>query len=144
MEFNRSTRWVIIVFAIVALVGFIDSAYLTAEHFRGTIPPCSVIQGCERVLTSSYAVIGGIPVALIGVSYYLALLILLVTYWDTQNPRTLRIAAWLTLIGFGGTLYFIYIQAFVLYAFCQYCLLSAVTSTTLLVLSGASRFFRSN
>ncbi len=58
----RLSNAIVIVMFIAALVGFADSAFLTAEHVRGIIPPCT-LGGCEGVLTSRYASIGGfIPV----------------------------------------------------------------------------------
>lgn len=128
-------KWFLITFVAIALIGFADSAYLTAEHFRGSIPPCSVVEGCEQVLTSSYAVIAGIPVALLGMLYYAALLVGIIAYIDSRNPKVMSWIRWMTVGGFVMTLYFLFVQAFILKAFCQYCLLSAITSTALFVLA---------
>ncbi len=49
--------------AVVALGGLADSIYLTIKHFTGEKVPCSIVEGCEQVLTSSYAEIFGIPLA---------------------------------------------------------------------------------
>ena len=46
--------------------GLADALYLTIEHLAGRSVPCSVTGGCEEVLTSSYAVIAGIPLAAVG------------------------------------------------------------------------------
>ena len=50
-----STGAVVFLF-IVALIGFADASYLTVEHYRNVIPPCTT-SGCETVLTSSYSTI---------------------------------------------------------------------------------------
>ena len=119
---------------IAALVGFADSAYLTAEHVRGVVPPCTVLKGCEAVLASSFSSIGVVPVSLVGVLFYGAMIVLLVMYLDSWDRQILHRASWLSVAGFLGTLYFVFVQAFILHSFCQYCMLSALTSTTLLVL----------
>src|SRR5688572_25881489 len=77
-----------------ALIGFADSAYLTAQHFQGVIPPCT-LEGCEQVLTSSYASIGPVPVSLLGSLYYGLLVILLIAYLDSGNHRMVRWARWI-------------------------------------------------
>lgn len=133
MASNNIPRWLLVIFAITALVGFVDASYLTAEHFRGVVPPCTT-SGCEEVLTSSYAVIFGIPLAVLGMIYYGILIMLLIAYWDTGSARFLRIAAYATIGGIAASVYFMYLQAWVLNAYCQYCLLSAGTSTLLALL----------
>jgi len=125
----------IIVVLIVAVLGFVDAVYLTLKHYSGEIPPCSIVEGCEQVLTSAYAVIGGIPVALGGAIFYLLVLIGLFAYLEGKNEKLLRYSLILTGIGFLSTLYFLFIQAFVLKAFCLYCLGSAISSTLLFVLA---------
>jgi uncharacterized membrane protein len=57
--------------ALVALAGLADSIYLTVHHYTAEPVPCSVITGCEQVLTSSYAEMYGIPTAAFGVAAYL-------------------------------------------------------------------------
>jgi len=125
----------IIALLVVAVLGFADAAYLTLEHYSGVIPPCSIVEGCEQVLTSSYATIAGIPVALGGVIFYLLVLIGLFAYLEGKNEKLLRYSLILTAVGFLSTLYFLFIQAFVLKAFCLYCLGSATSSTLLFVLA---------
>lgn len=120
-------------FAIAAL-GFADAGYLTVEHYTNSIPPCA-IGGCEIVLTSSYSTVVGIPVALIGSVFYLLFLILLMIYLDTKNEKYLRFALLLTIPAFLATLYFFFLQAFVIHAFCVYCIGSAITSTALFVVA---------
>jgi uncharacterized membrane protein len=119
----------------LALVGFSDSAFLTAEHIRGSVPPCTVVQGCEQVLTSTYATFAGIPVAAFGMLYYGTLLVMLLAYVDTLNRKILHVACWLTGAGLLGTLYFLAVQAFILSAFCLYCLASAASSILLFIIA---------
>ena len=52
--------------AVVALCGLADAIYLTIHHYTGTKVPCSIIEGCEQVLSSQYAEIYGVPLAIFG------------------------------------------------------------------------------
>ncbi len=122
-------------FLAIAILGFGDATYLTVEHFTGGIPPCSVINGCEKVLTSPYATIGPAPIALVGALYYLVLIVLVVLYMDTHGDLWLRTATWIATIGFAISLVLIFLQVSVLHAICLYCMGSAA-STTLLFLLG--------
>lgn len=121
------------VFAVVSLLGFLDASYLTLEHFRGTIPPCTIAHGCATVLTSSYSTIAGIPVALLGVLYYLAILVGTIVYLDTKNDIVLKRVAQATILGLLASLYFFGLQWLVIKAWCQYCLVSITTSTLLFI-----------
>lgn len=119
---------------IAALVGFADSAYLTAEHVRGVVPPCTILKGCEAVLSSSFANVGPVPVSVVGVLFYGTIIVLLVMYFDSWERKLLHRTSWVASAGFLGTLYFVSVQLFILHSFCQYCMLSALTSSILLIL----------
>jgi uncharacterized membrane protein len=127
-------RWIFVVFFIVAFAGFVDATFLTVEHYANKIPPCTT-DGCEIVLTSSYATVGTIPVALVGALYYFLILILFLIYFDTKKEFLLRTAFFLTILGFVSSLYFTILQVAVIHSYCQYCLFSALTSTILFCLS---------
>ena len=118
---------------IVALIGFADAVYLTLERYQGVIPPCSITGGCEAVLTSAYATIAGIPVSLLGVLFYLVILIGLFAYLESKNTKILKWTLFLTAFGFLSSLWFVFLQAFVIHAYCAYCLFSALTSTVLFI-----------
>ncbi|MCB1025009.1 MAG: vitamin K epoxide reductase family protein [Acidobacteria bacterium] len=128
--------------AVVALVGLADSAYLTAKHLNGTKVPCSVVSGCETVLTSAYAEFYGIPTAAFGVFAYLAAFSLaLLTVFGNRSM-------WNVFGAFSGlmmlfTLWLLYLQAFVIGAFCQFCLISAATTITLFTIYAVNFIFRS-
>lgn len=127
-------KWLIWAMASVAFFGFADASYLTMEHYFSVPLPCTIFNGCETVLTSSYSVISGIPVALLGVFYYLTVFILLAYAIDTQKGVCAKLAMSLTPFGFLASLYFVYLQIFVIKAICLYCMVSATLSTVLLVL----------
>lgn len=124
---------------IIALVGLVDAGYLTAKHYSGTAVPCSLVSGCETVLTSEWSEIFGIPTALYGaVAYFAAFSIAFLVF--NGNSKLWNLFGALSSIMFIASLGFIYIQAFVIQAFCQYCLVSAATSTLLFVVYIVSRF----
>lgn len=126
-------NWLIIAFLVVSFLGFLDATYLTAQHYLGAIPPCVITTGCETVLTGEHNAIFGIPVALLGGIYYLLLFLLAVFSLDVKR-ETICFAAYLTPIGFLASLYFVYLQLFVLKTICSYCMVSAATSTILFIL----------
>jgi uncharacterized membrane protein len=125
---------------VAALIGFADATYLTAEHIRGVIPPCGLTSNCDTVLTSKYASVGPIPVAAMGLLYYGAVIVLLIAYFDSYQRRILHWASWLISAGMLGYVYFVFVQAFVLHAWCMYCLGSALM--TLIMFACAVRLMR--
>lgn len=120
-------------FLLFGFIGFADAAYLTAKHYLGGPIPCSVFSGCEKVTTSRYAVLLGIPLSLWGGGYYLAVLLGTVAYFDLRRDRILTAVAAFTAIGFVASAYFVYLQIWVIEAICPFCMLSAATSTALFI-----------
>lgn len=129
-------RTLITVLIVVAFLGFLDASYLTASHYANVALPCYIVQGCDIVTTSVYSKIFGIPVSLLGVGFYLSLLILTMYYIDKRKDSVIIFALPLvTSLGFLASLWFMYAQLFLLKALCAYCIFSAVTSTTLFIIS---------
>lgn len=123
------------VFLLVAFIGFADAAYLTAKHYVGEIPPCSLVSGCETVLTSPYATLGDdVPIALVGSLYYLVLFIGGIIYSDTENTAVLKATARFTTAGFITSLILMNLQIFIIRAWCLYCVISIITSVILFIL----------
>jgi uncharacterized membrane protein len=127
-------KWLLPLLAALALIGFCDASYLSAEHFAGAIPPCT-LHGCETVLTSAYSVVAGVPIALLGAIYYLALLVLYFIYFQEKKTAVLVFALVVSVLGFLSDLWFVSAQAFIVHAWCQYCLLSATVSTIIFIIS---------
>lgn len=120
--------WVLVVCGVV---GVLDTLYLIYHKVRGTDVACVFFpnEWCHRVQYSPQSKTFGIPNSLAGFFMYGALLILTlfysagsVAFWPIQI-----IAA----IGFLFSLYFLYVQAFVLKAFCTWCIVSAINFTVL-------------
>ncbi|HWS85452.1 MAG TPA: vitamin K epoxide reductase family protein [Pyrinomonadaceae bacterium] len=120
--------------ALVALVGLADAVYLTVEHLTGRSVRCMVVSGCDEVLQSSYATIAaGVPVAAVGAAaYFTAFSLATLAAYGYDGAR--RLLAPLVAVMFLATLWFLYLQAFVIRAFCTYCLISAAVTTTLTLL----------
>ena len=120
----RAQRIIYIAIAVLALVGVAETVYLTALHLAGAHVACIASANCSRVLGSSYAEIGGFPLAAIGAAGYFAVFSFstLALFGIPRAPLLLGLT-----IGamFLATLYLLYLQAFVLKSFCDYCLFSA-------------------
>src|SRR6185503_12756865 len=127
--------------ALLSLLGLADAIYLTVEHVTGQSVRCTIVAGCSEVLSSQYAVVAGVPLALIGAAAYFGVFSL-----ATLAAFGYRIAATLltplVLLMFLVSLWLFYLQAFVIHAFCQFCLFSAAVTTTLTVLVGIAVIFR--
>ena len=123
--------------ALVALVGVLDAVYLTVGHLSGRSLRCVVVSGCDEVLSSRYATLpGDVPLAALGaLAYFTVFSLATLSAFGYARARTLL--APLVAAMFAATLWLLYVQAFVLRAFCTYCLLSAAVTTTLaLILLG--------
>src|SRR5215210_6196788 len=119
--------WLYGIAAAVALVGLGDAIYLTVEHVTGRSVRCTLISGCSEVLSSSYAVVAGVPLAVIGcVAYFTAFsLATLAAFGYRFAGKLLAIQVGLM---FLATLWLVYLQAIVIGHFCQFCLLSALVT----------------
>lgn len=129
-----SKNKLIIYSLFVAFLGFLDATYLTLAHFQNSIPPCTVA-GCEIVLTSRYATVLGIPLALLGSLFYLSVMAISLLILTNYKEIFIKMFYFLAATGFIVSLILIGIQAFELKAFCQYCLASAATSIGIAILA---------
>jgi len=119
-----------VIIACVALVGLADAIYLTVQHVTGQSVRCTIVSGCSEVLSSSYASFNGVPLALIGaVAYFTVFSLAILAAFG--YPFVRRLLAVTVGLMFLTTLWLLYLQAFVIGHFCQFCLLSAVVTTVL-------------
>ena len=119
-----------VIIACVALVGLADAIYLTVQHVTGQSVRCTIVSGCSEVLSSTYASFNGIPLALIGaVAYFTVFSLAILAAFG--YPFVRRLLAVTVGLMFLTTLWLLYLQAFVIGHFCQFCLLSAVATTVL-------------
>lgn len=127
--------------AAVALIGLGDAVYLTIHSLTGEKVPCSLVAGCEMVLTSEYATIAGIPLAAFGaLAYFVAFSLAILTAFGNSKTWFL-FGIQVTLMAIFS-LWLLYLQAFVIGAFCQFCLLSALVTFTLFAIATISKFWR--
>ncbi len=131
------TRWRLWTSGVLALLGIGVSGYLTYEKFSGGQLIClGGGQGCEIVQHSSYSQIGPIPVAVLGLIGYLIFLV--VTALQLRSPLERRrmlagLHFGLALGAFLYSVYLTYLELFVIYAICTWCVISAVLVTLILI-----------
>jgi vitamin-K-epoxide reductase (warfarin-sensitive) len=120
-------RWLI---AVIALVGVIDSALALREHYRTDTSPCSINDkwDCGLVNHSPYAVLGGVPVAVIGIAGYTFLAALALA----KKRLALLLAA---VVGLAFSLYLTRIEAQILLVWCIYCVISLSIISLITVLA---------
>ena len=110
--------------AFISLAGLTDATYLTVQSVTGETLVCGGSADCFRVLGSVYARIAGIPVAAFGVVGYFGAFSL-ATFAAFGYPRARNFFALIVWAMFAVTLWFLFVQTFMLHAFCRYCLFSA-------------------
>lgn len=119
--------------AFVSLIGLADSIYLTVEHLSGRSVRCTIVTGCSEVLSSPYASVRGIPLALVGATAYFVVFSL-ATLAAFGYKVAGQLLAVVVAVMFLTTLWLLYLQAVVIKAFCQFCLLSAAVTIALTLL----------
>ena len=112
------------ILAFIALLGLADATFLTVAHLTGDDAVCGSRIGCSTVLGSVYATIHGIPTAAFGAVAYFTVFSLAILFVSGYT-RVRRFLIVVVASMFIASLYFLYLQAFVLHAFCPFCLLSA-------------------
>jgi|SRR5436190_19488782 len=135
---NQRSTWPYVVAALVSLIGLGDAVYLTVQDLTGESLRCTIISGCSEVLSSKYAHIGPIPLASAGAfAYFIFFSLAILAAFGYAFARPLLLV--LVSVMFLTTLWLLYLQAFVIHHFCQYCLLSAGVTTilTFLVMAAA-------
>ncbi len=127
-----SRRTLRIVMIVLATVGLGVASYLTYVHYSGSPPVCTAGGSCLKVQTSVYSKLAGVPVALMGLIGYIAILAsLLAPEGETSRFATLVF----TIGGFGFSAYLTYRELFSIHAVCEWCASSAVIMTILMLLA---------
>ena len=117
--------------AVVALIGLGIASYLTIVHYAGDTPVCAIAHGCATVQKSDYAKLAGIPVALLGVTGYVGILLSLARDGEAWRAVT----AFLSIVGLGFSGWLTYVEVGELNAICIWCVGSAICMTLLAGLS---------
>lgn len=132
---------------LLCAIGVGIAAYLSFVALDAHVQPfCSGVGNCEKVQTSEYSKVGGVPIAIFGLGMYLALLVLaVVRRFDTRllgREAPAILATWTFALAFAGMLYsgyLTYLELFVIHAICVWCVSSAtlVTAIALVALPDA-------
>jgi len=124
------------VFTILSFLGVADALYLTVSYFTNTEVLCSLLEGCDVVLSGPYATFFGVPVSLIGVLYYIFLFFGGLFILSSLKTHLHKYILLVPLFGFVATLYFVYLQLFVIGEICLYCMISAFITTVFSFIAG--------
>jgi uncharacterized membrane protein len=137
-ESQNKIAWPYLLVALLSLVGLADSLYLTVQHLTGQSLRCTIVSGCSEVLSSSYSHLGPVPLAALGaVAYFIGFSLAILAAFGYRSAAPLL--AGLVTVMFLMTLWLLYLQAFVIHHFCQYCLLSAAVTTVVTTIVWGSR-----
>ena len=129
--------------ALVALtiLGLLVSVYMTVYKYTGNEGMCLGSGDCNTVNASRYSEIelAGmlVPVALIGVGGYLAILatLLFEKKYDFLRQNGMMLLFGLTLMGFLFSMYLVYVEVAILGAYCPFCVTSQATMTLIFILT---------
>src|SRR6266404_7840655 len=138
---SKSLTWPYLIVALLSLIGLGDAIYLTIQDLTGQNLRCTIISGCSEVLGSVYAHLGPVPLAVLGAVAYFTVFSLAILAAFGYRLAKPSLAA-LVIVMFLMTLWLLYLQAFVIHHFCQYCLLSAAVTTTLTATVWVSRIMK--
>ncbi len=128
---------------IFAVIGILDAGYITYEKLSGVVPPCTGAFKCGAVLNSPWASIGPIPLAAFGLAFYLTFLFVASLHlgevksleWQGRRLPVAWVLVALGSFGFLFSLYLLGLMAFVIQAWCFYCLVSAINCIVLFSIS---------
>ena len=117
--------WLQITTLVLALAGLGVSIYLTIAHFtESALAGCSEsgLVNCTKVTTSPESYVFGIPVAVLGLAFFV-FAVAIMSPWAWQSARReihlARIAS--MVVGIGFVLYLIYAELFIIGSICLYC-----------------------
>lgn len=121
-----ASRWLRWTTFILTVIGFGVSIYLTIEHYTSNnYAGCPATSGinCAKVTTSSQSMVFGVlPVAVLGLAFFVAMLVLnlpMGSLWQLRSVRMLRLGS--LVVGIGFVLYLVYAELFQIQAICLYC-----------------------
>ena len=124
-----------LILILLSVLGTLDAAYLSYAHLLDS-GGCGTGSRCDEVMASPYSSLGGVPLSVFGLGLYVAILI---ASWRSLHgnlrAESMRWVSLFALVGNLPTLFLLYLQAFVIGAWCPFCILSAATILSILVLS---------
>ena len=129
------SRNLIIAILILGFLGFLDTSYLTILHYKNLIPPCTISNGCETVLTSKFATVLGIPIALLGSLFYTSVIAACILFYHNSKKIFAKTIFLIASAGIAVSILLFYIQLAIIKSFCQYCILSEIINFSIFYLS---------
>jgi len=130
----RWRSWLVAGLLVLAIAGVAVAAYLAWENSQGRSGVCTIAHGCSKVQQSRYGKMIGVPVSVPGLVLY-TLLTVAAAAWLADHrglrPVILVLAFYGALGGFLFSAYLTYLEAFVIDAWCIYCIASALIMTAL-------------
>ena len=118
------TKWTLGTIIALSSIGFVDALYLTIKRFAASPVVCYVASGCDKVAQSAYDAIGGIPTPALGALFYAATVVVVIGAVRYRSQWLVRGAKLIAVIGGLFSLYLLGMQAFVIHAWCFYCIVS--------------------
>jgi len=128
-------KYILPLIAVLAFLGFLDATYLTILHYKNAFPPCTITKGCETVLTSKYATVLGVPIALLGSLFYACTIAVCILSYHHSKRIFSNTIFFIAATGTIVSILLFYIQLVILKNFCQYCVLSEVINLSIFFLS---------
>lgn len=122
---------------VLSLLGLADSTYLTITHFQkqALVCPTHGFINCAQVTTSAQSRVFGIPVAILGLAFYVAMTVInLPPLWKTTDSRVAWVRLAMVVSGIGFVLYLVYAELFLIKAICEYCTGVHIVTLSLFVL----------
>lgn len=135
LEAKPLNKWFAIAILVLSIAGVVDSSYLLVKHYTHSAVNCSIFSDCDVVTSSAYSTIMGIPVALLGIIFYVIVFAFALILLKSKSRKYSISFFSISSTGFLVSMGLVYVQAFILNAFCFYCLISASLSTVLFILS---------
>lgn len=126
---RRAVAWS---WVALGLLGAAIASYLTYKRATGSALNCLVGDGCTVVAASPYATIGPVPLSVLGGLFFVTLAAVAAAYLATGRRQLLLLAAWMTIPGALVAWWYEYVQFYIIYAICIYCVTSAIAATAAL------------
>ncbi|OGY23504.1 MAG: hypothetical protein A2172_04830 [Candidatus Woykebacteria bacterium RBG_13_40_15] len=134
------------VILLLSAAGLAVSTYLAWTYLSGSSIACTT-HGCDAVRSSSYANLFGVPQPLFGIIFYLMLIFLSLALQILDKFFTILLKRLIIVVSAFGFLYSVYLtllEAFVIKAYCDWCLASAAISTLIFIIVLRDYFYAKN
>ena len=111
-----------VTYLILSILGFITSLYLTIQHFIESQGACDINAAisCSLVNSSTYSEIFGVPIAIFGMLWFMALFLLAWNYFHKKSQKQDKMLLYWNYLGFLAVIYLITAEVW-LRAICPFC-----------------------